>query len=227
MASPFAIRFRAALLTAFLAPLLLGAAPARAEVFSFYCLTDNGNNCVGLLQADAQVEVRTAQVSETTMSFWFTNRALGDPSSITQIFFDSPLLVGPARVQDRSTGVDYGTATGDRNLPGGKPFGFKAAFGIEPNSAGGSSRNGVDPGEYLVLQISYADPTPGANERVIAGLNDGTTRVGLHVQGIGQAGGSDALVTSIEAIPEPTAWLLLATGLGVLGALGYRRRILG
>jgi len=46
-------------------------------------------------------------------------------------------------------------------------------------------------------------------------------RIGLHVQAIGEAGGSESFVT---VIPEPEIYAMMGVGLGLMGWVARRRK---
>lgn len=102
------------------------------------------------------------------------------------------------------------------NLPQGNLVGFSqtAKYLRVPGNANG---NAIQQGESagFIFGGVYAD--------VLAALQNGTTRFGIHVQGLG-AGLSDAYVTEADpvmppTVPLPAPALLLLGGLGGLAAL--------
>ncbi len=59
----------------------------------------------------------------------------------------------------------------------------------------------------------------------LAMLNDGSLRIGLHVQAIGAPGGSDSYVNNPIHAPAPGAILLGSLGTALVGFLRSRRTI--
>jgi len=92
-------------------------------------------------------------------------------------------------------------------------FGATARYMMD----GGSSA-GVQPGDYATFQFG------GTYAQVLAGLQSGALRFGLHVQGINLPGcedGSDSFVSYVPPVLPPIPTVPLpASGLMFLGALG-------
>ena len=198
--------------------LILGSAVAFATsaTYNFTQITSNGNQLVAS-QLSAVVET-----SGSNVLFTFTNSA-GIASSITDIYFDytglfssvSNNILGAA---GDSTGVSFSDGASPSNLSSGNTVGFTADASGDSNSGGpGVVANGVNASSEFVkflgttsFGITFAD--------VLAGLDSGALRLGLHVQSIGGAG-SEAFV---NAVPLPAAgWLF---GSALFGLMGLRRR---
>jgi hypothetical protein len=122
-------------------------------------------------------------------------------------------------------GTDF-TAGGANpgNLPGGNnlanPFVADKKFSAD---AQGNPSKGIDTAtDSLEMKISLK-PTITFTS-LIAALNSGNLRVGLHVRNIGQGCDSDSFVNNPVVVPLPAAaWPALAT-LGGLGIAAHRRR---
>jgi hypothetical protein len=213
-----------------LAGLALAAAVPAAQastVFQFVCINAPFNNANCPAVATQMTMTLSDQGSGSTL-FRFENTG-PTASTITAIFLQiGGLLSSLAFQSDSGAGVDMSvTATpSPSDLPGGgtltPPFvKTTGAFHVDRASAGGVA-NGIDPGEFLQLLGTRSSGTSHAQlvaAFVTPNLN-GVARAGLHVQGIGPAGESDAM---ISIIPVPAALPLLASGLLVLGWMARRR----
>jgi hypothetical protein len=208
-----------------LAGLALAAAVPAAHastVFQIVCIAPfNNANCPAV--ATQMTMTLSDQGSGSTL-LRFENTG-PTASTITAIYLQiGGLLSSLAFQSDSGAGVDMSvTATPTpASLPGGRsltpPFvKTTGAFHADRNS---NRANGIDPGEFLQLlgtrssgtshaQLVAAFVTPNAN---------GVARAGLHVQGIGPADGSDAMISIV-----PAALPLLASGLLALGWMARRR----
>jgi hypothetical protein len=213
-----------------LATLCLSVAPARADLFGFTPITHNSDGSVAQ-QLSLEVSAGGGVASFT----FYNNLAPGlvvspaVPSSITLAYFDNrtvpTLLTGLTGIVEPA-GVSFAQVLSG-TLPGGNSLldEFAFSFGAEATSAGGKANNGVHPGEYVTL--TFSTPTTVSLADIVAALNAGagnvpdatdTLRIGIHVQGIGTAGYSDAFVlTPTSQAPIPGAYLLGMLGLGAAG----------
>jgi len=192
------------------------AAPAHAVLYSFACITDNGNGC-DLLAPQLQVDVTDG--AGDTVDFTFYNN-VGIESSITDVYFDDGTLLAITNITG-SAGVAFASPATPGDLPGGNNASPDFVADFSADSDAPITDNGVDAlGEFLTISFSldgvtYAD--------TLAALDSGALRIGLHVQSIGSEGGSDSLVNNPGApIPEPGTLLLL--GAGLTGLASWRRR---
>ena len=214
------------LVAAALAVLVLGAAPATAATYNFFKLTNNNVENVG-----GQLSVDVQAFSATQVSFRFEN-AVGIASSIADIYFDDglPAILALPMTFLQSAGVSFNDPATPGNLPGGNGASpaFVTSTGLSADSDSPVSQNGVNAAtEFLTIILNYT----GANtlSTVLAALGSGDLRIGLHVQSIGQAGGSDGYINntvdiSLDPIPIPGGIILLLTGLVGLGALARMRK---
>ncbi|MBC7756660.1 MAG: hypothetical protein H7Z20_08500 [Bdellovibrio sp.] len=204
------------------APLLLATTTVFANTYNFTQITSNGNAPVA-----SQLLVDVTQ-SGANVLFKFTNSSV-IASSITDIYFDygntnyftsvSNNILGAA---GESAGVNYTDGATPPNLPAGNTIGFSAD--ASGDSAPPVMANGVNASsEYaaflgtLGLSNSFSD--------VIAALDSNAFRIGLHVQAIGDLGGSEAFVNdpgNPSQVPVPGAiWLF---GSAILGFAGFNNR---
>lgn len=200
---------------------LAASSAVSAPVYSFYRITNNGNPDVG-----AQLRMTVLDPGSGQVSFKFEN-LVGTASSITDIYFDDGTLLGIASLSS-SAGVSYSQGASPPNLPGGGSLApaFVTTAGFLADSDSPVLANGVNSAsEHLTITFDLLAGKTYADTLAALALAGGTggLRVGLHVQGIGPQGGSDAYVNRTVPIPAPGAVLLGLAGLGV--AAWERRRV--
>jgi hypothetical protein len=196
----------------------LGTDPAAALTLGFDCITNNLAGDCGIGAAQLTVEVTDSGPGEVT----FTFRNAGPlASSITDVYFDhsdTGALLEISTIVD-SSGVDFGQGATPNDLPGGNdaspPFSTTNGFSADSESPAVQA-NGVNPGENVI--IVFLLKAGKSFDDVLATLEDGSLRVGIHVQGF-TSGGSEGFVNT----PEPYGLGLVAVGLLVL-AVRIRRR---
>lgn len=198
--------------------LAFSVAPAMADTFGFYRLTNNSSeNLAGQLFVDV---TDTSDPGKNQVTFKFTNK-VGINSSITDIYFDDGTLLGIAAIT-QSAGVNFSQPATPANLPSGNtatpPFVTTNNFSADSNPP--ITANGVNAaGEWVAIEFDLINGKGFAD--TIAAIMDGSLRIGLHVQSIGEKGRSDSYVNTV---PLPGAVLLLGAGLARLVAYARRRQ---
>jgi hypothetical protein len=208
----------------------VAAMPAQAVQFGFDNITNNNSNDAAIGERQLSMDVTDAGTGQA--SFRFTNVGSAR-SSITDIYFDDAanprLLSSISSIFNSSTGsgsqVSFSEGAAPPNLPGGNDprFSFSADFSADSDAP--VQPNGVNPGEALTILFNLTQGT--SFNSLIAGLNSGSVRVGLHVQGY-QSGGSESFINlsntpTTEPVPEPMT--MLGSGLAIgFGALFQRQR---
>jgi hypothetical protein len=208
--------YRCALLAAaLLLGLLTTPRPALATSFGFGCITNNlaGDCAIG----EAQLSVNVSSPAAGQIRFDFSNVG-ANAAVIAGVYWDdsgSALLSSIASIVD-GTGVSFSANGSPPGLPGGSSISPPFVAGFRVNADAPPPMNGVGPGETLGVIFNLQSGITPAD--VIAGMNSGELRVGLHVIAFA-SGGSESFVNT----PEPTSALLL--GAGAFGLVALRRRI--
>ncbi|MBT8042622.1 MAG: hypothetical protein HKP10_06955 [Kiritimatiellales bacterium] len=204
-----------------LAPLM-----AQAEPFGFYAITDNApyNASAGENQLFMLVD-EGGTLGQVSVLFTNTGPTA---STLKSIYFDTldPYVSPAIDLQIESivngTGVNFTEDKKVKNFNGGNPiraFSSNLSLGND-----GSNANGIDPNEYLILNLTYNQSAYDFMDM----LQSGDLQVGLHA-GAFPNGGSEKFVNSTEpydsVIPEPSTALLLGfSGLLVKGFRSLRQR---
>jgi hypothetical protein len=180
-------------------------------------------------EEQAEEEYASVDLDSDEVLFTFTNTAVSD-SNITAIYIDDGTIVGLSHVYDSLGGyTDFASGGATPNaLPGGQsltpPFVVTQAFSAdtEPGRPQSGNDQGIDQAADI-LGIAYELQEDLGFADVRDAIEDGSLRIGLHVQGIGEDNEySEGYVNT--PIPEPSTMLLLFTGLGGTIAYGWRRK---
>ena len=184
----------------------VSAAPAWA--FSFSNIA--GGDTVG----DAYVNSFTFDVLNGGSSVFFHIFNLGDAAApsmfISKVFFDDNGYLSEPSLYGSSSQVRFsGGASNDRLPQGGNDFTTDYAFS---HQTGADNVFGIQGGEILGGLMFT-----GNYNNVIAALNSGALRVGLHVQGLPN-GASDSYISSssgnTQDTPEPLTMLAAGAAVG-------------
>lgn len=198
----------------------LGSSAVLANTYNFTQITSNGNQSVA-----TQLTAEVTQLGSNVL-FTFKNSSV-IASSITDIYFDygntnffssvSNNVLGAA---GDSAGVSFSDGANPSDLGGPSSYNFTADASGDSNSPNVPA-NGVNASsEYVSFLGKSLTGVTFAN--VLAGLDSGAFRLGLHVQSIGGAGSEKFISTTPSAVPLPAAgWLF---GSALVGLMGLSRR---
>lgn len=196
---------------------LFTAVYVHADMFGFDTVTTNSPFREAV--AD-QLFMDTSSLGAGFSSVMFTNTG-PLPSTVTEIYFGSDMALNlqlDAIISHTDPGVDF-TITGasPQNPPGWGGFGSWWTVTIAAAEATSPpAQNGIDPLEYLTLQVSY-DGTSTFSQLI----QFGQLQVAMHVTSLPD-GNSDTFVNTTEIVPEPASLVLIGSA-GALLALVRRR----
>ncbi len=189
----------------------LGAGSAFAALYPFEIFTDNGD-----FNDDPGINIyMDVWNGDNVAKFTFYNDSTIQ-SSVTNIYFDDGVLIGATLGIINGSGTDF-AEDGPGNLPNGNDIGFDAdrEFNIGSNPPPPSNGiNNIGVGEWVTIEF---DLLGGSLQDVLDELNDGSLRVGIHIQDF-----TDGSSESAVAVPEPATVLMF--GLGGLALLRKRKK---
>ncbi len=177
--------------------------PAAAD-YDFSGITSN--NPANVAIGEAQFSMSVSDLGGGQVQFDFSNVG-PDPATIRLIAFEdndaSGVLASLDSLVQDGVGVLFSIELPPSNLPGGS---FDEDFGVDADPP--PSANGIDPGETLGIIANLAGAATYAD--VIAALNAGTLRVGMHSISMGEDANSEAFINNV---PGPGGLALLAAAM--------------
>lgn len=198
------------------AALLLGASGASALTLGFDCLTGNlaGDCTIG----ESQLSVEVSDLGGGSVLFHFRNAGPA-ASAISEVYFDDGSLLALSTLTD-GPGVDFERDANPPDLPGGDLADpdFQVTEGFLAEASEPPPKNGVGPDQWL--KIEFALQSGRTFDDVIADLESGALRIGIHVIGF-DSGGSESFINA--QVPEPGPALLLGGAAAALSARQLRR----
>ncbi|HAC62497.1 MAG TPA: hypothetical protein DCF68_02920 [Cyanothece sp. UBA12306] len=213
-----------------------GAAQAASTTFGFTRISNNNvEDVASQLSLTVYDDVGANAVFGPTVALnpgqilvTFQN-AVGTTSNITEVYVDDnvPVINPPIDQVFNSLGgfTDFSAAPplNPTNLPEGNNIGFFADTTLSADTAPGNPNKGINEA-VDILGISYNLVNGGTYQDVIAGINSGDLRFGLHVRSIGSGLGSDSFVTSNNGtVPEPLT--ILGAGAAVGFGASFKRKL--
>jgi len=197
---------------------LLAASSASATTFSFHCLSGDGGGECAIPAEELWVDVDDLGGGEISFTLHTESSVR---SSIAELYFDDAagLLASLVAVID-GPGVDFEIGASPGNLPSGTVEGFDAdwAFGAEHPKP----RHGVGPGEELTVVFSLVEGTSFSD--LIAAMEAGAVRVGLHAPPFGNHGNKSFVTGARVPVPTPEPGTLALLAVALAAAVVRSRR---
>ncbi len=169
-----------------------------------------GDVLIGLAQLSFEVSANGSNVD-----FTFNNVG-ANACSITDLYWDdSGATIASLFSITNGPGTSFSAGASPGNLPGGNNCTppFVSSVGLSADSDPPTEPNGVNPTEFVTITFGLSGSMTFAD--VLADLDSGAMRVGIHVQGF-KSGGSEGFV---NAVPAPSGLALIG-----LASLARRRR---
>lgn len=190
--------------------------------YNFQHIVEPGEKGVNINGAigEAQLFLDVSDISGSAL-FTFTNTG-PLACSITDVYFSAGgILSSIIAIDNSDPGVLFSKDAKPANLPGGNLVSPPFTTTLSADSDKPIVPNGVNPGETLGVLFDLTSGRLFGD--VIGGLNDGSVRVGLKVQGF-ETGDSETFVHK-TVVPTPGACGLAAMGLGLVSFLRRRKAI--
>lgn len=189
--------------------------PLMASAQTFTCITNNSGVCSSDSGAQSYLSWET---SGDTLTIY--NKAVdGNTSFIEQLYFGGSGSENTT-LYEQSAGVAFEAGATPASLPAGNTISFSSLSSFSAIQQG-ANKDGVDAGEWISFMIPQLSQNLAASNPF---------QFGLHLQGIGEQGFSESLLSggdgggTVSAVPEPETYALLLAGLGVIGGVIRRRK---
>ncbi len=210
----------------------LYATPAKALSFGFSNIAGGdtvGDAFAGKFKLDVTGDASTVRFAVSNLFDFGTGNQAGKGAFVRQVYFDGQVgllsSLVPNDVNTSRNGVSFSSAfSGPPDLPQGNNIGFTSNFKVGAVETGsGSSRVGVNENAVQgeeVLGVKFASNLSA----VVAAINSGKLRVGLHVQNLPGSGKSDAYVTAPIGGGTPVPTPAVIPGLIGMGVAAMRKK---
>jgi hypothetical protein len=202
------------------------AGPASAAVTLFFgppnTSTENTGASVEALfdfvdaGGDVQLNLSISNITDGSLGLHATE------ATLVGLAFDLPTYVS----------LTYNSDGGFTKLWNGatlQPYGgFDVGISPPRNSFnGGNPQNGLTAGGTLNVSFLINTTSNAATfeSQFLNGFNSGDLRAAARFQQVNAGGGSDKVLGTVSAVPEPSTWALMITGFGLAGAALRRRRL--
>lgn len=193
------------------------AGMAHAASFGFQNITNN--NAANAAAGEAQLSLSVIAGMGGTAQFTLSNASGGVASGVRAIWIDNTagVLLAISTITN-SGGVDF-TSGVTGALPGGETVDFTSSDALGLTAKPPPPVNGINPGESLTWTYSLVGGF-GIDD-VIAALNSGELRVGVHMIGFAD-GGSEGFVTVGDNPPPPPPPSVIPAPLGgAMACIGF------
>ena len=196
------MKTKTALLAKTASMVMLAGASLLAQAESFSCVAGSTSDCA----------LATSTLSWTWDGIYFTLSNAG-AGYVSEIYFDLAAGMSASFLSGVGT-VNFTSGAAPGSLPGGSAVGFTSDASFDSDAPGGSAY-GIDMGESATFRITGAS---------LDSFTLGDLAAAAHVRSLVDA--SASVVTIAAPVPEPQTYALMLAGLGAVGWIARRRRVL-
>lgn len=190
---------------------ILMSSASQATILSFENITNNSN-----FDLSAQLSVEITSDSNNAYFKVLNDVNSGIYASITDIYFDFDTnLTAVSFLEDSGSDVAFTDGASPSNLPGGgdPSINFSSDYSTDANQGNKNTTlkaNGVDAtNEYITFLATLSSSFNFLS--LMDEINDGSFRIGFHIQAISD--GNDSSDSYVSAVPVPAAAWLFGTAL--------------